>query len=175
MVQWLLGANRRSNEASHQENTGKSICHTQQLETIVTEIEAMLNNRPLTYVSPDLSDPEPLTPSHLLYGRRIHQVPHVLNKPEELEDPTYVNGSNMREKVDRQTMVIEKFCKTEYLTSLREFNKVSGHNKEVGDVEIVHNEKPRMQWRLAVVEGLSKEDLCCTYQNGKLQDNSPYC
>jgi len=53
-----------------------------------------------TYASPGLSDPEPLTPSHLLYGRRICQVPHILNKPEEFEDPTYVNDTNMREKVN---------------------------------------------------------------------------
>ena len=59
-------------------------------------------------------------------------------------------------------MVIQKFWnrwKTEYLTSLREFNRVSGHNKEVikvGDVVIVHDEKPRMQWKLALVEGLIK-------------------
>ena len=141
----------------------------QQLETIITEIEAMLNNRPLTYVSPDLSDPEPLTPSHLLFGRRIRQVPHVLNKPEELEDPTYVNDNVMREKVNKHSMVIEKFwnCwKTEYLTSLREFNKISGHNKEVikvGDVVIVHDKQPRMQWKLALVEGLIRggDNLVC--------------
>ena len=59
-------------------------------------------------------------------------------------------------------MVIQKFWnrwKTEYLTSLREFNRVSGHNKEVikvGDVVIVHDEKARMQWKLALVEGIIK-------------------
>ena len=141
---------------------GRAFVTIQQLETIVIEIEAMLNDRPLTYVSPDLSDPEPLTPSHLLFGRRIRQVPHPLNDPEELEDPTYVSDGAMREKVSKHTAVIEKFWnhwKTEYLTSLREFNKVSGHNKEVikvGDVVIVHDEKPRMQWKLALVEGLIK-------------------
>ena len=44
-----------------------------------------------------------------------------------------------------------------YLTSLREFNKISGHNDQVikvGDVVIVHDEKIRLQWRLAVVERL---------------------
>ena len=112
---------------------GRAFITLQQLETIVMEIEAMLNDRPLTYVSPDLSNPELFTPSHLLFGRKIRQVPHALNKPEELEDPTYVYGSAMREKVNRHTMVVEKFWnpwKTECLTSLREFNKVSGHNKK---------------------------------------------
>ena len=83
----------------------------------------------------------------------------------------------MREKVNKHSAVIEKFWnrwKTEYLTSLREFNRISGHNKEVikvGDVVIVHDEKPRMQWTLAVVEGLI---TCGTYQNWKLPDNSSH-
>jgi len=42
------------------------------------------------------------------------------------------------------------------LTSLKEFNKVSGHNKEVIKVGDVHDEKPRMRWKLALVEGLIK-------------------
>ena len=101
---------------------GRVLVTLQQLETIVIEIETMLNDRPLAYVSPDLSDPEPLTPSHLLFGRRIHQVPHPLNDPEELEDPTYVSDGAMREKVNKHTAVMQKFWnhwRTEYLTSLR--------------------------------------------------------
>jgi len=47
----------------------------------------------------------------------------------------------------------------EYLISLREFHKtsVSGHNKIVikkGDAVIVHDDKSRFHWRLAVVEDL---------------------
>ena len=86
----------------------------------------------------------------------------MLNKPEELEDPTYVNGSDIRERVNKHSVLIEKFWsrwKTEYLTSLREFNKTCGHNDatiKVGDVVIVHDEKPRMQWKLALVDELIK-------------------
>ena len=35
------------------------------LETIIVEIEAMINDRPLTFV---LGDVEPITPAHLLHG-----------------------------------------------------------------------------------------------------------
>ena len=33
------------------------------MQTIIVEIEVHLNNRPLTFVSSDLDEPEPLTPS----------------------------------------------------------------------------------------------------------------
>ena len=37
----------------------------------MVEIEGMMNARPLTYVHSDLQDPQPLTPTHLPYGRRL--------------------------------------------------------------------------------------------------------
>ena len=40
------------------------------LQTLV-EIEVVLNDRPLTYLSADITDPEPLTPSYLLCGKHI--------------------------------------------------------------------------------------------------------
>ena len=38
------------------------------LQTLVVEVEAILNDRPLTHVSPDFDDSVPLTPAHLLHG-----------------------------------------------------------------------------------------------------------
>ena len=55
---------------------GRTFISLISLQTIIVEIEAVLNDRPLTYVSSDKSDPEPLTPAHLLYGRRIISLPY---------------------------------------------------------------------------------------------------
>ena len=41
-----------------------------ELLTAITDVEMIINSRPLSYVSPDDSE-EPLTPSHLLDGRRL--------------------------------------------------------------------------------------------------------
>lgn len=48
-----------------------------ELQTATVEVEAVLNSRPLSYVSMDNLE-EPLTPSHLLTGRRILSLPDHL-------------------------------------------------------------------------------------------------
>ena len=40
-------------------------------------------------VSTDIQSFEPLTPAHLLYGRRITTLPFNYEADEELEDPTF--------------------------------------------------------------------------------------
>ena len=45
------------------------------LRTIITEVEALLNGRPLTHVSTDPGDYQPLTPNHFLIGRASPQLP----------------------------------------------------------------------------------------------------
>ena len=47
----------------------------------------------------------------------------------------------------------------EYLTSLREFHKSSGSNKEsvkVGDVVVMHDDSPRVNWKLAFVTSINR-------------------
>ena len=130
------------------------------LQTLVAEVEAVLNDRPLTYVSSDITDLEPLTPSHLLYGRRISSLPYVAVDKEEIDDPTYGSAEDVDRRAKRQALTLQHFrrrWRDEYLTSLREFHQGTGKNKQtikVGDVVLVHNDTPRTMWKLAVIESL---------------------
>ena len=50
------------------------------LMTILTEVESILNNRPLTPLSNDIEDFECLTPNHFLLGRQNSSHPWSLRK-----------------------------------------------------------------------------------------------
>ena len=47
---------------------------TLELQTAVTEVEMIVNSRPLSYLSTD-SGQESITPSHLLTGHRVMSLP----------------------------------------------------------------------------------------------------
>ena len=63
-----------------------------ELHTVLVEIESTLSSRPLTYVSSDELD-EPITPSHLVVGRRVNSIPIV--------------SSTMIEEVDDSSSCVE--------------------------------------------------------------------
>ena len=60
------------------------------LNTVISEIEAILNDRPLTYPSSDIKDCEALTPAHLLYGRHITTLSYPQPEIDETCDPTHI-------------------------------------------------------------------------------------
>ena len=48
----------------------------------------------------------------------------------------------------------------EYLTALREFHRTTGSNTQtmkVGDIVLIHDDTIRVQWKLAIIEGVNKE------------------
>lgn len=126
----------------------------------MVEVELILNNRPLTYLSDDVRDLEPLTPSHILYGRMLTNLPHELVSQEDIQDPSYGEISQLNRAATFQSLLLTHFStrwKHEYLTSLREFHRTSGNNNQeikVGDVVLVHDDSPRISWKMAIVEEL---------------------
>ena len=105
-------------------------------------------------------DPEPLTPSHLLYGRQTTALPFPLTDNDELTDPTFITRTVLLDKVRRQDQLLQHFqtCwKREYVTLLMETHIGGGTKQQtvkIGDVVLVHDDVPRTRWQLAVVEEL---------------------
>jgi hypothetical protein len=68
---------------------GRASVTLDELTTLLTEVEAVINDRPITYVTSDANDVTPLTPSHFVNGRMITPLPHKLLDNDELVDPNF--------------------------------------------------------------------------------------
>ena len=88
---------------------GRTFITLQTLETVVVKVESILNERPLTYVSSDISDSEPLTLAHLIYGERIVSIQHPLEDHDENADPSYLSDQDMRKVTSRYSKLIQHF------------------------------------------------------------------
>lgn len=99
MVWWVVGASDWFNKKSTLKKVlGKARILLTTLQTLVVEVEAMLNDRPFTYVSSDIAGSEPLTPSHLLCGHRISSLPYMTVDEEEIDDTTYGSARDVDHK-----------------------------------------------------------------------------
>ena len=117
------------------------------LNTLMCEVEAVINSRPLTNISDDCSDPNPLTPNHLLTMR---EGPYVVGE---------MNSKDMYCKrrwrhIQYLADLFWKRWKQAYLLSLQERQKwhTKDRNLSVGDVVLVTDEgSPRCHWPLGRV------------------------
>ncbi|XP_050293738.1 uncharacterized protein LOC126734245 [Anthonomus grandis grandis] len=115
------------------------------LYTIITQVENILNSRPLTPLTADPNDLSALTPSQFLIGRTSGYLPYTDCR----ETPT--NRLNELEQLEKIRQHFWDRWSTEYVTSLQQRTKwkVSNPNLCVGDLVLVHdNDLPSFQWRL---------------------------
>ena len=137
-----------------------------ELVTLVTEVEAVINDRPLTYTTTDLEEPIPLTPSMLLYGRMINTLHGWDVSEEDLQDPDFGNEVSLRRHLkglDHKFQQLWSRWRGEYLPALREAHSankqrgVTENTIRTGDVVQVHEDnQKRVKWPLALVTKLNK-------------------
>lgn len=130
----------------------------EELLTLIVEIESIINSRPLSYLSP-IDIEQPLTPSHLLVGRRLLSIPDFRVSEDEY-DPI-VTTELLTKRVKSLNEILKHFWKrwrNEYLLELRNSHRQvkKRHGTEiiqVGDIVTVHSDDtPRNFWRLGRVE-----------------------
>ena len=139
----------RSTKRCLRKTIGQARLSYDELLTAVTEVEAIINSRPLSYLSPDDLE-EPLTPSHLLTGRRVLSLPDNLSYQGEIEDSDFqISANDLSRRVKHLSNTLNQFWRHwrhEYLVELRESHRhnnsaPTGTKIAVGDLVMVHNEK----------------------------------
>ena len=99
--------------------TGRARLSLDELHTALVEVESIVNSRPLTYVA--ASDwEEPITPSHLLIGRRVLNLPDALSHSslDPGDEEFTLNASQLEKRRKLLNDSVNLFW-TEYLTELR--------------------------------------------------------
>ena len=86
-----------------------------QIQTFLTETEAIINSRPFIYLEVDLNDRTKLTHSHFLLPNTKTDTP-LIRKDDDIEDPTYSPAKILSKETLLNTWkkgqnLLEIFCK----------------------------------------------------------------
>ena len=132
---------------------GRASLSFDELVTILTEIEAEINSRPLTYVYDDSEGiTYPLTPSQLVNGRDVNLSPNYAYSDIVSTQETLTRRSKYHRKILTE---FAKKWKNEYLPSFRE---IANRNKDketalsIGELVIVNNEQTKRSfWKIGKI------------------------
>ena len=129
-----------------------------ELNTLVVEVESVINSWPLTYVHDDAEGISyALCPSDLINGRRISATPN------EAYYEVISTHETLTRRMKHHQMLIRQFTRRwrrEYLLNLREKHLIKSKPQDnrpikVGDVVILKNDfTKRAFWKLATVKSL---------------------
>lgn len=129
-----------------------------ELRTLLVEVEAVINSRPLTYVQEEKRGVNyVLTPSHLMYGRNIVNLPNSCKFEIESTYQTLTKRLKAHRHLLNQLLTI---WRKDYLMNLGESHAVrqkqmKGPLIAVGDVVVLKDDMTKRQfWKLGLVEEL---------------------
>ena len=117
--------------------------------TLLSQIEAVLNSRPLSPLSNDPNDLQPLTPGHFLIGE-------PLTAPvEPFLQHIKINRLSRWQSIERIRQCFWKRWSTEYLSSLQQrtkWRRQHGHEVKEGTLVLIHEDNlPPLKWKLGRV------------------------
>ena len=133
---------------------------------MITEVEAVLNSRPLTYVYGDFNSGFVLTPSHFLVSNRNLGVSFCGDIDDHSDHEFQVNKDSAAKLVEhwkkgqKRLDIFWKSWRDEYLLSLRERTplvhrqprSLSEKEPTVGSIIIVRDDNlPRSNWRIGKI------------------------
>ena len=130
---------------------GRARLKYEELLTVIIEVEAIVNSRPLSYVSPNDLE-ELLTPSHLLVGRRLTSLPDHTQYEQEPNEDFKTSPEILTRRMRFLNNVLQKFWKQwkrEYLLEPRNKHRGKGHLSKdhgtvsKGDVVVVRDDKEK--------------------------------
>lgn len=124
---------------------GNAALTFEELATLFTQIEAILNSRPLSPLSSNCTDPSPLTPGHFLIGRPLTSIPTM---------PVNVTRPNRYELIEKIRQHFWDRWQREYISELQQRTKWRTPQRELacGDVVVLKEDNlPPLQWRLGRV------------------------
>ena len=152
---------------------GNQIVSEEVLFTVLVEVEAVLNGRPITYCSGDARDPEPLTPRHFLLG-----YPEVALPPGRFDDAALLSKKRWRHAQVLTNQFWRRWRK-EYLPTLMRREKWArpSENFQVGDVVLMADDQaPRGYWPLATITRVTTgEDGCVRSVELRTGGGLTYC
>jgi len=103
----------------------------EELMTVLTECEAMLNNRPLTYTSNDPNDLEPLTPAHFLNNKpTTFMLQHGLESEHNSWKKRWLHCQNVVNRIWQR-------WQKEYLPTLQQRSKWNERKRNIQEDDVV--------------------------------------
>ncbi|XP_042146100.1 uncharacterized protein LOC121835717 [Ixodes scapularis] len=143
----------RSVKVSLRKVLGRSSLNFEELTTVLTEVEAVVNSRPVTFISTDAKEREALTPAHFLVGHKLTSLPsHQMPEEDQASPENLARGWKYRNTVMNQFW---RRWRSEYLLELRSAHIAKPSNSsciQTGDLVLLKdNRLPRHMWKLCRV------------------------
>ncbi|XP_062542203.1 uncharacterized protein LOC134210192 [Armigeres subalbatus] len=130
---------------------GENPVSAEDFTTLLVQVEGCLNSRPLTPMSEDPEDLEPLTPSHFLVGTSLQAIPEP-----NLEDIP-LNRLDKYQLMQRKLQDFWRRWRREYLCQLQARTKrwKPPVPVEIGRLVVIQDDNvPPMRWRMGRIQSL---------------------